>query len=762
MAAEAGAAGGAGPEAAVPEAPRRRIERLDKDVVNRIAAGEVILRPASALKELLENALDAGATSVGVSVKEGGVKLLQVTDNGCGVAEADLPLLCERHATSKLRAYEDLRSVGTFGFRGEALASISYVSHLSVVTMPEDAPHALKAEYSDGALKGKPRPSAGVRGTQITAEDLFFNVPARRRALRPASEEYARLLEVAQRYAIFFAGRAISCRKATEARADLQTLAGASRMDNIRTVYGGATARELLPIEVSSDQSGCCGADGACAAEASEGEGEFSCEMYVSSANYQAKRTTFILFINSRLVECSAIKRAVEATYAAILPKHAKPFVFMALKLHPAAVDVNVHPTKKEVAFLGQELIIERVCRAVEEVVLSNNNTRTFAMHQSLLPGASAPDTAKTEKGGAAGGEDATTKQPTAGEKPAKKPYDPRKLVRVDARNPAGSLEAFVMTKPGAGKRANDDGLPGGAQAAAAEVQAQRAKRRRADEPAEPACDLTSVQELCAAVERRTHQGLLEVFQHHTWVGMADEVFGVLQHSTKLYLVNVQRLSSELFYQEFLRLFGRFTRSIELAEPMPARELIEGALDEAEACGEWTEADGPKDEIARLCAALLTSKAEMLEEYFAVRIDADGCVRSLPEIVPGHTPDMRKLPGYLLRLANEVDWEAEKECFESFARTTAEFYSVTPPRDPEVALGAADAGEGGAGAGAGGGDAQARPSSRPPDPSVAWALQHTLLPACRSRLRPPVCFATDGGVSIVAALDKLYRIFERC
>ena len=759
-----------------------------QDVVNRIAAGEVILRPASALKELLENALDAGATSVAVQVKEGGVKLLQVQDNGSGVHVADLPLLCERHATSKLRAFDDLQSVGTFGFRGEALASISYVSHLSVVTHPQGAKHALRAEYADGVLKGAARPCAGVQGTQVTAEDLFYNVPARRRALRPASEEYARLLEVAQRYAVLFAGRALSVRKAgSGGRPDLQTLVGASRMDNLRAVYGAATARELLPVEVDTLREG---GDGDGAGKDAALEGRFACEGYASSANYQAKRTTLVLFINQRLVECSPLKRALEATYASILPaKAAKPFVFLSLTLPGGAVDVNVHPTKKEVAFLAQEEVIGAVCGAVEAAVLGSNNTRTFNLTQSLLPGAPPPAKGKSGKSGgvkAAGGDVAPASMKSAKGEVAgstKKPYVPQKLVRVDHK--AGNLDAFVLSRPGAGRAGGTDGSAGGAsqgpspccggepsqQATKQEAQAPPRKRRRGgaatvedgvdaggDAGEAAKCELSSVRELRSAVESDAHQTLLEVFQHHTWVGMADSVFGLLQHTTKLYLVNVERVSAELFYQQFLRSFGHFD-AIVLSEPLPLRELLEGALDEAEAMGEWAPADGPKDEIARLCAALLTSKREMLGEYFATRIDEDGNLLSLPELVPEHCPDLRKLPRYLLRLGNEVDWEREKECFESYARVTADLYSTAPlrlPRQGTTATAPAAAADGDSAS------AGARPSSQPCDEAVAWAVQHSIMPACRTRLRPPRHFATDGGVSVVAALERLYRIFERC
>ncbi|EOD22530.1 hypothetical protein EMIHUDRAFT_315693 [Emiliania huxleyi CCMP1516] len=192
------------------------IQALSQEVVNRIAAGEVIHRPSSALKELLENSLDAGSTSISVTSKAGGLKLLQISDNGHGIHRADFPRVCERFATSKLREYEDLSQIETFGFRGEALASISHVAHVSVTSMTADAACAHRASFSDGLLPAEPRPCAGTRGTTIAVEDMFYNVPMRRAAMKGAGEEYSRLLQVVQSYALDNAGVAMSRRRGVE------------------------------------------------------------------------------------------------------------------------------------------------------------------------------------------------------------------------------------------------------------------------------------------------------------------------------------------------------------------------------------------------------------------------------------------------------------------------------------------------------------------------------------------------------------------
>jgi DNA mismatch repair protein MLH1 len=206
------------------EAPRR-IKPLDPQLVNRIAAGEIIQRPFNALKELIENSLDAGSTVINVQIKEGGLKLIHITDNGCGIEKEDLKIVCERFTTSKLKEFEDLKSINTFGFRGEALASISHVSRLSIITKTATSPCAFKASYSDGKLIGdgiKPT-AAASKGTQIIVEDLFYNSSIRRNALRSGSEEFAKIYEVVSRYAIHNYHSSFFLKRIGESTSDLKT-----------------------------------------------------------------------------------------------------------------------------------------------------------------------------------------------------------------------------------------------------------------------------------------------------------------------------------------------------------------------------------------------------------------------------------------------------------------------------------------------------------------------------------------------------------
>lgn len=356
-----------------------QIQALDTSVVNKIAAGEIIIGPSNALKEILENSIDANSTSIEVLVKEGGLKSLQITDNGTGIIKEDLPILCERFTTSKLQKFEDLTSIATYGFRGEALASISHIAHLSVTTKTREDSCAWKSLYIDGKMvplkpraPAEPKAVAGKDGTQIVVEDLFYNVPSRLRTLRSPNEEYGKIIDVVGRYAVHTDGVGFACKKVGDSNSGLTTRAGSSRKDRIRTVFGAPVANELLEIEIS----------------ANEEFGLLKCFGQVTNSNFVNKKVIQpVFFINNRLVSCDPLKRAINLLYLTFLPKGHKPFVYMALEIDPANVDVNVHPTKREVRFLFEDEITEHIVNGLQSELSKLDSSRNF-LTQQVLPNA--------------------------------------------------------------------------------------------------------------------------------------------------------------------------------------------------------------------------------------------------------------------------------------------------------------------------------------------------------------------------------------
>lgn len=260
------------------------IKKLDEVVVNRIAAGEIIQRPANALKELLENSLDAKSSHIQVTIKSGGLKLLEIQDNGTGIRKDDLSIVCERFTTSKLSKFEDLTEIATFGFRGEALASISHVAHLSIQTKTASERCGYKAAYSDGKLLAPPKPCAGNQGTIITIEDLFYTMPQRRQALKSPAEEFQKISDVLAKYAVHNPQVGFVLRKQGE-QPTLKTQARSSRAENIRAIYGAAVAKELMDFSHKDDMF------------------KFELECQLTQVNYAVKKSTLLLFINHRLVD---------------------------------------------------------------------------------------------------------------------------------------------------------------------------------------------------------------------------------------------------------------------------------------------------------------------------------------------------------------------------------------------------------------------------------------------------------------------------
>lgn len=344
-----------------------KIKKLDEVVVNRIAAGEVIQRPANALKELIENSLDAKSTNIQIITKEGGLKLLQIQDNGTGIRKADMDIVCERFTTSKLQTFDDLRSISTFGFRGEALASISHIALLTITTKTADEKCAYKASYVDSQIKAPPKSCAGNQGTTIVIENLFYNVATRRKALSNPTEEFNKITDVVTKYAIHNPAVGFMLKKHGEITPQVRTPHNSTKMNNVRILYGNPVFRELLEVENTDDTY------------------KFKMHALVTNPNYKSKKMVFLLFINNRLVESSSIRKMLEELYAFYLPKKTHPWCYISLEIDPQNVDVNVHPTKHEVKFLHETFIIERMKFTLDEKLSGNSASRTFYV-QARLP----------------------------------------------------------------------------------------------------------------------------------------------------------------------------------------------------------------------------------------------------------------------------------------------------------------------------------------------------------------------------------------
>ncbi|XP_059144624.1 DNA mismatch repair protein Mlh1-like isoform X2 [Physella acuta] len=605
-----------------------KIRRLDEVVVNRIAAGEVIQRPANALKEMIENSIDAGATNIQVTVKQGGLKMLQIQDNGCGIRKEDMEIVCERFTTSKLRQFEDLASINTYGFRGEALASISHVAHVTIITKTVSSKCAFRGVYSDGKLKEPVKPCAGNLGTQITAEDLFYNISTRRKALKSPSEEHSKIVDVVSKYSIHNSKIGFTLKKQGESMADVRTLPGSSCADNIRAIYGVTVSRELLEVKHEDSKLG------------------FHLSAQISNANYSVKKAIFLLFINHRLVDSSSIRKALDTVYQAYLPKGSHPFIYLSLEISPQNVDVNVHPTKHEVHFLHEDSIIASIQSVVEARLLGSNASRTF-FTQKMLPG---PIVQETKH-----------KQDSETATPSVRAQD---MVRTDSRDQ--KLDAF-MCQPVSVTSARAGHKPGPSVENEAENSARPGVKSKRNE-----VHLTSILELRQDIKDSCSSSMQEIFQNHSFVGCVSETHALLQHSTRLFLANTTVLSKHLFYQILLEDFSNFG-ILRLSEPAPIGTLALLALD----CPDsgWTPAHGPKEEMADYVLTFLTSKAEMLQDYFSIEIE-NGNLLTLPMLLENYVPPLDELPLYLLRLATEVDWESEKECFQSFCEETAQFYAL--------------------------------------------------------------------------------------
>lgn len=332
-----------------------KINILSDETINQIAAGEVIERPLSVVKELLENAIDAGSTAVSVEIRDGGISMIRVTDNGGGIAEEDVRNAFVRHATSKIRDARDLLSIQTLGFRGEALASIASVARVELITKTPGSLMAVHYQIEGGVEKDFAQIGA-PDGTTFIVRDLFKNVPARRKFLKSPQAEAARIQDILEKEAL--AHPEVAFRYLQDGRQLLATLGNGSLLDVIYSIYGRDVTNQLITVNRAYQRSTLTGLP----AVTVRG---FIGKPVITRAN----RNFELYFVNERFVKNPMIMKAIEDGYRAFLMQHKFPFVVLMIDVNPEIVDVNVHPQKLEVRFSDGMLIYNSVLDAVQNAL---------------------------------------------------------------------------------------------------------------------------------------------------------------------------------------------------------------------------------------------------------------------------------------------------------------------------------------------------------------------------------------------------------
>ena len=508
-------------------------------------------------------------------------------------------------------------------------------------------------------------------------------------------------------------GVAFSCKRHGDSSISLSTPKDASTVDSIRQVHGSAVTNELISFEVTDQKWG------------------FTASGYTSNANYHVKKTTILLFINHRSVESSAIKKALEQTYSTFLPKGGHPFVYLSLEIDPQRVDVNVHPTKREVNFLNEDEITEAICTHIRIKLSEVDNSRTF-MTQSLLTSNAPKVPLSNQNLNPKSSHTKVTTQRNVSSTPAR-PYE-NNLVRTDP-----SFRKITSMLPPSTHRSSTQPPQQPSYIVISRVPTH--------------CRLTTIKDLRATVRENMHATLTEVFASHTYVGLVDiqRRIVAIQGGVKLFLVDYGMISNEYFYQLGLTDFSNFG-AIQFDPPLSISDLVRVGvkIERAENPDDEIEWDQVTSEVTKQ----LVSRREMLAEYFSLEISEDGELISIPLLLKGYTPSMAKLPRFLMRLGPCVNWNEEKECFRTFLRELASFYVPEQlPNDIDVRKKQADGGEGMK-------DDDGADEIVRRKEEITRVLEHVLFPAFRSRL-----VATKGllsGVLEVADLKGLYRVFERC
>ena len=338
------------------------IHVLDETTINQIAAGEVVERPASVIKELVENAIDAGATSIEVEIAEGGIEYMRITDNGCGMSEVDARLAVLRHATSKIRSADDLYDIASLGFRGEAIASIASVSKFTLRTRQETDDMGTRI-YIEGGHMVDCDPCGTSMGTSIEVKDLFYNTPARRKFLKSTRTEANKIQDIIGKLALSHTHIAFKC--IVDTRVTIMTPGNHKMVDTIAALYGFKVSEDVFPI-------------------AYEAEGIYVEGVVSKPTVLKSSRQWQTTIVNQRVISDKAIYKAIDTAYHALLPKGGYPLVVLQIVVPPGTVDINVHPRKSEVKFSDDKPVFKAVYNSILQALEHPTHHTTSQQEETI------------------------------------------------------------------------------------------------------------------------------------------------------------------------------------------------------------------------------------------------------------------------------------------------------------------------------------------------------------------------------------------
>lgn len=469
------------------------------------------MSPTAVVKEILENSLDAGARVIRVTLEETVLARIEIEDDGDGVAEEDLPLLCRRHATSKLRAYSDLASMSTLGFRGEGLSAVSALAKVTVFTATADG-DGVVGEYQDGVLVKK-KPAALKKGTRVVVTDLFHHDAVKRDAYLGNKQEIKKIGALIMKYAVCYHQVRFEVSKEGVTQR-YNTVHGADQKQRIAQVFSAKLQPALIQLAVAA--------------------GGAQCRGYITHANAALSTGVTIVFVNQRLVEMPRIKRAVMALYKEVLVK-GHPFIYLEIRVPPAQVDVNVHPAKTEVFLQEEQVIVEALEEEVRRVLQTQRMVGTAKIGK-LAGGENLPpekklvrSNLKSQPGGETGGQ------------PASEAVAPNPPVGVGAKRAAGELGA--PSTPSKKVRTDSQALP-----LNLFLSPKLSKRAQLGAGALAPREIRAPTTAPATIPVATEELRLA---HGVFIGMASRSWALVQKGTELWLLDIGTLTREYFTRHF-------------------------------------------------------------------------------------------------------------------------------------------------------------------------------------------------------------------